>query len=219
MYFRALTNLLDLKKNLRRSKTELEELQFKKLKATIDYAYRIVPFYRKKFTDADIRPEDISKKEDMVKIPLTTKKEINDNFPQNMLASGYDVGSLYSSRTSGSTGEPITILFDKNAWIVLKYLVKMRARLSCGMKLTDKIATIESESVEKIKEEEQMRLISKIIVRRNKFSVFENVERQARKIVSFKPDVMYGLPSYFKLLGQHYEKSKISAINPRLFFL
>lgn len=211
-------NFLELQKNQQRPKSELEELQFKRLKATLNHAYRNVPFYRKKFKNAGIQPVDIRKKDDLTKIPVTTKKEINDNSPHNMLACGYDIDGLYSSRTSGSTGEPITILFDKNAWIILKYLVKIRARLSCGMKLTDKIAIIESESAEKIKEEEQKRLISKIFVRKKKFSAFDALEQQVKKIASFKPDVMYGFPSYFKLLGEYIEKSNISEIRPRLFF-
>ena len=38
---------------------ELEELQWKKLKATINYVFRNSPFYKRMYSEAGVEPEDI----------------------------------------------------------------------------------------------------------------------------------------------------------------
>ena len=44
---------------------ELSSLQIKRLKETVERAYYLVPFYRRKFEEAGIRPEDIKSLDDL----------------------------------------------------------------------------------------------------------------------------------------------------------
>ena len=57
---------------------ELEEIQRRKLVAVIKHAYQNVPYYRKLFASAGIRPEDIKSIKDLPKIPITTKSQIQE---------------------------------------------------------------------------------------------------------------------------------------------
>ena len=71
--------------------SELRKLQNRRLKAIIRHVYNNVPLYRKKFDAQGIRPEDIKSVEDLPKLPLTTKQEIRNGFPDQSIARGYDL--------------------------------------------------------------------------------------------------------------------------------
>ena len=54
-------------------KEEKEELQLKRLQETVKLAYENVEFYKKRFDEIGLKPEDIKTLEDIKKIPFTTK--------------------------------------------------------------------------------------------------------------------------------------------------
>ena len=53
--------------------------------------------------------------EDLRKIPLTDKKEIQRYFSENTLAKGFDINKCIKTKTSGSTGVPLTIFTNQRA--------------------------------------------------------------------------------------------------------
>ncbi len=91
---------------------ELKELQLERLKATVKYCYENVPFYRKKFKEAELRPEDIKSLEDLAKIPFTVKDDLRDHYPYGILAKPLkEVVRFHSS--SGTTGIPTVVGYTK----------------------------------------------------------------------------------------------------------
>nr|BAL57037.1 phenylacetate-CoA ligase [uncultured crenarchaeote] len=58
------------------SEKELKALQLKRLKALVRYVYEKSPFYRRKFREAGITPEEIKSLDDLGKIPFTTKDDL-----------------------------------------------------------------------------------------------------------------------------------------------
>ena len=76
------------------------------------------PFYRKRFKESGITPQDIRTLDDIVKIPFTTKQDLRDNYPFGLCTVGMDkVVRLHSS--SGTTGKPTVILHtarDLDQW-------------------------------------------------------------------------------------------------------
>jgi phenylacetate-CoA ligase len=84
---------------------DLEQIQLERLQASINRAYKNVAFYRKRFQELDIRPEDIQSLDDLKRIPFTTKDDLRDNYPYDMLAVPLrEVVRLHAS--SGTTGKP-----------------------------------------------------------------------------------------------------------------
>ena len=53
---------------------QLREIQSRRLKKIVNYCYHNTPFYRKKFQEMDITPDDINGIEDITKLPFTEKK-------------------------------------------------------------------------------------------------------------------------------------------------
>jgi phenylacetate-CoA ligase len=89
----------------RMSVDELRALQLERLRWTLRHAYANVPFYRKKFEEAGVSPEDLRSLEDLAGFPVTTKDDLRDNYPAGMFAVPPDqIRRIHAS--SGTTGQP-----------------------------------------------------------------------------------------------------------------
>ena len=64
----------------------LRSLQLDVLVRQLENVYKHVPFYRKKFDDAGVKPKDIATLEDLAKIPFTTKDELRQTYPFGLFA-------------------------------------------------------------------------------------------------------------------------------------
>ncbi len=91
---------------------ELKELQVKLLKQELTHVYSNSKFYHEKLKKAGITPSDIVTLEDIRKIPITTRTEMEYNF-QDVLAVPFDK-VLTIRQTSGTTGVPMTIAHSRN---------------------------------------------------------------------------------------------------------
>jgi len=87
-----------------RSNEELAELQLKGLQWTISHVLQGSPFYREKFNDAGVQPEDIRRLEDLQKLPFTTVEDLRDGYPFPLLSVPFEkVVRIHAS--SGTTGK------------------------------------------------------------------------------------------------------------------
>ena len=72
------------------SKEEKEKLQLERLQQTVKLAYNNVSFYKEKFDEAGITPEDIKTLKDIEKIPFTTKDDLRAAYPFGLFAVPYE---------------------------------------------------------------------------------------------------------------------------------
>jgi len=92
---------------------ELEEMQVSKLKSVCARVYKNVAFYRKKFDEAGITPDDIKKIDDLKRLPFTTKTDLRDNYPYGFFAADMkDIVRIHAS--SGTTGKMTVVSYTKN---------------------------------------------------------------------------------------------------------
>ncbi len=114
----------------------IEAIQLRRLKAIVERAYEAVPFYKKKYDEAGIKPADIQCLEDIQKLPFTTKQDLRDNYPFGMFAVPMDnVVRIHAS--SGTTGQPTVVGYtarDVSNWAEL-----MARSLSAGGATRDDI--------------------------------------------------------------------------------
>ena len=90
------------------SRDELQALQLKRMKWTLDLAYYNVPMYRKKFDDAGVHPTDLKTLDDIRLFPYTTKQDLRDNYPFDTFAVPMrEVVRVHAS--SGTTGKPTVV--------------------------------------------------------------------------------------------------------------
>jgi len=93
-------------------RAELESLQLELLRAQVRHVYENVPFYKKKFDDVGVAPDDIRTLADITRLPFTTKNDLRDNFPYGMMAVPLsECVELHAS--SGTTGTPVTVCYTR----------------------------------------------------------------------------------------------------------
>ncbi|MFH1102395.1 MAG: phenylacetate--CoA ligase [Pseudomonadota bacterium] len=91
---------------------KLQRFQLKKFKETLAWVYEKIPFYRKKFDEKGVGPQDIKHLEDIHKLPMTIKNDLRDNYPFGLCAVPMNqVVRIHAS--SGTTGKPITGPYTK----------------------------------------------------------------------------------------------------------
>jgi phenylacetate-CoA ligase len=96
----------------RMSRDELESLQLSRLQSTVANAYANVPFYRAKFDEIGVHPDDIRSLDDVTKLPLTSKEDLRQNYPFGMFAVPMrEVARIQAS--SGTTGHPTVVGYTK----------------------------------------------------------------------------------------------------------
>ena len=90
------------------TRTEIEALQLERLQATVQHCMNS-PFYRSRFEEIGLKPEDIKSLDDIRRIPFTTKQDLRDTYPFGMASVPLrECTRLHSS--SGTTGTPTVIL-------------------------------------------------------------------------------------------------------------
>ena len=110
---------------------ERRKYQWERFKEILEHAYENVPLYREKFDAAGITPDDIESRQDLSKIPITTKNELREGFPDKVMAENIDHGEIRYTNTSGTTGR-VTMLAQDRGDINYKYAAKLRSRKLYG---------------------------------------------------------------------------------------
>lgn len=94
------------------SRKELETLQLERLKWTVDYCYRNVPFYQKRLDEAGVTADKIKSLSDIKYIPPTTKADLRDNYPFGLFAvPKKELVRIHAS--SGTTGKPTVVGYTR----------------------------------------------------------------------------------------------------------
>lgn len=90
------------------TREQIEALQLERLQATVKHCMNS-EFYKKRFEEIGLKPEDIKSLDDIRKIPFTTKQDLRDTYPFGIASVPLEKCTrLHSS--SGTTGNPTVIL-------------------------------------------------------------------------------------------------------------
>ena len=99
------------------SRDALEALQLERLKKTVNHCMN-AEFYRKRFAELGITPDDIQTLDDVRRLPFTTKEDLRENYPFGLACVPLkECTRLHSS--SGTTGNPTVVLHtqkDLDEW-------------------------------------------------------------------------------------------------------
>jgi phenylacetate-CoA ligase len=170
----------------------LRALAARRLRALFVDAQR-APFHAARMRAAGIsRPgslRDIELPLALQSLAPVTKHELRDA-GDAALRDGRVSPSWFSSRSSGSSGEPFRVYYDARAWSMLKYLVKMRSRRAVGMKLADRVAILDA-----MAPSDEGRSLLERVGRLRRISVFRPHAEVARLLADYRPAAVYALPS------------------------
>lgn len=185
---------------------ELEQVQLERLQAVVNRVYRNVRFYRRKFDQLGITPEDIRDLADIKRLPLTTKDDLRDSYPYEMFAVGLrEIVRIHSS--AGTTGKPTVCGYTRND---LKTWSELVARvLSAGGITKDDVVQVSfgyGISTSGFGLHYGAELIGASVIPVSS----GNVETQIQVLQDFRTTALVGTPSYALYIAETLEEMGIS---------
>lgn len=183
---------------------EVRALQWRRLLQMLTFAYQRSPLHRRRFDEVGAVPADIRSMADLRRLPTLRREDLRQ--PEGLLASGFARERLRRSTTSGSTGRRTTSYFDERAWVLGKHLLKLRARLACGMRPWDRIALFQEDAPDPPRAGGAARMRA--------FTIHRPIADILPAAAAFAPTVLYGFPGHLaRLAGEAGGR-----LRPRLIF-
>jgi phenylacetate-CoA ligase len=113
---RQAAGIVEAMRDERRSPDEVRALQERKLRAMVRHAWENSQFYRRKMRQAGLRPEDLRSVADLVRLPPTTKRDLQLADPADVVARGFSAKNTVVEATSGSSGRVLQIRHAPSAY-------------------------------------------------------------------------------------------------------
>lgn len=195
----------ELRREERLPEEKLEQIQWERFLRIIRHAYEASPFYRRRFDDAGITPEDIRTRDDLGRIPILEREDLRR--PKQLIARGYASAKLFRSFSSGVTGERAETFFDSKAWLLGKMLLKIRARLACGVRPWHRIALFKFGDLENS-------AARRLFLRQEAYPVHDQIDAILPRLLRYAPNVLYGLPGHYRQLIEKYP----DRLRPKIVF-
>jgi phenylacetate-CoA ligase len=92
---------------------ELHHLQWTRLRALLRHAHQRCPFYRRRFEQVGLDPDDIRSLDDLRWLPVLEKRDIQEHAAE-MITLGWPEHDLIRNQTGGSTGTPIVFYLSRD---------------------------------------------------------------------------------------------------------
>ncbi|HUO82692.1 MAG TPA: hypothetical protein VM616_07540 [Gammaproteobacteria bacterium] len=169
----------------------IREWQKRRLAATLHHAVSCVPYYAGLDIDVSGGAEALGR------FPLLTKDIIQAQ-DERLRDRTFDPATLYSSTTSGSSGQPTTTWFDREAWLLCKHALKIRRTLAGGRALGGRLLIFGEPAPDDAPLAPVPR--NRLSHRELRLSVFLPATEQHAALAAFRPTMIYGAPSALKAL-------------------
>ena len=197
------------------SPAEIQTLQLKQLSRLLVHAYAHVPFYRRRFDDAGLHPDQIQALEDYQRLPILTKEDIRHNLAQ-LVATNYQRDQLRRNTTGGSTGAPL-VFYQDDSFATCSWASRMRYRKWYGFEMGDRVAFLWGMDRDIPSTDWLKRL--KLSLRRerwlNSFNVSEEkMEAFASQLIAWQPTYLIGYASSLYLFAQFLRRARLDRIRP-----
>jgi phenylacetate-CoA ligase len=194
------------------SRDEITSLQLERLKWTVAHAYENVGLYKRKFDAAGVHPDDLKAPEDIAKFPFTTKEDLRQSYPFEMMAVPMEqVARIHAS--SGTTGKPTVVGYTQKDVDNWAQLVARSIRASGG-RPGDRIHVAYGYGL----------FTGGLGAHYGAEALGCTVipvgggmtQRQVQLIVDFKPDIIMVTPSYLLAVADEFEAQGIDPRNTSL---
>jgi len=186
-----------------------------KLRAQMAYAYKKSSFYKRKWNEAGIKPEDIRSLEDFESVPIITKSDIrrdqmeNPPFGSNVCVNADEMARVQG--TSGTTGKPTAFGISKGD---MQRIAEAHARAMWGVGIRQD-DTVFMASFFSLYWGSWGALMGTERLGATAFPFGAGVPGQSDRAIEWmeeiKPTVFYGTPSYSLYLA---EKAKAKGLDP-----
>lgn len=184
----------------------MRELQLRRLRAHLDFAYREVPYYHRLLNDHGLQPSRIQTFEDFARIPWLTKdlirRHLDDLQPRTRIR------RVKRVVTGGSTGTPLSVLADMERWACVD-AARLRAHRWFGVGVGVREVALWSSPIELTRHDHLRRLRDHLINSRllSAFDMSEsNLARYARFIQEYRPLKIFAYSGALYLLARYLQR-------------
>ncbi|MCD8120716.1 MAG: phenylacetate--CoA ligase family protein [Clostridiales bacterium] len=230
---KTLWDLYQLKKNVKKSRDEIMELQNRKLRRMLRYAYQHSAYYRNTFEQAGIREEDLdtlplssfptvnkelllSSFDELVTVPDLTQDEIRAFDEKEAVDRKPYLGKYHVVHSSGSTGKPRYFIYDEAAWNDMLSGIIRAALWDMSMgeigKLLLKRPRIVYIAATDGRYGGAMAVgdgIDGVGARQMYLDINDHLQEWVEKLREFAPDIVIGYPSAIKILGELLSRGQV----------
>lgn len=177
----------------------IEAYQEARLVRIMRHALLQVPFYR----GLGIPAAEINQASDLQRFPLVRKRDVQQD-PRAFLADGLVPGALHASRTSGSSGEPMTTYFDRESWLLSRYALKMRrVAVTGGLPFMRRVFIVSEQRPEDLDAVARSAPNGLGILFDQRYvSIHTDPQQHLAEIDGFRPHIIYAYPSYLLDLAE-----------------
>lgn len=192
-----------------KSKTELCKIQRDCFMKIVEHAYQKVPFYWRVYDEAGVKVSSLLDVDNIANLPTLNKTNLRKTPLDERTASDANVKACTQLRSFGTTGRSVTVLEDPYSAIVRDALT-LRYLWAYGVRPGDKICRISLDprggAGLYFRLADQRGLYG--FIRRKsckQVSLATDMNSQINFFSTWKPDVIIGLPSYYRALARFCE--------------
>lgn len=200
------------------SRERLLEHQWSSFRRLVAHAFETCPFYRRSFERAGITPDDLRSPEDVAKVPMITKEDIQAH-REEMVSSRYRREALIRDMTGGSTGSPMQFYYDADRRDS-REAAAMRHDRWAGWDLGERRAILwgapqDTRIDAGLKSRLRERLIERRLILDAASLDEEAMSRFARELLRYRPGTLLAYANTLGLFARYLRDQGIEAIRPR----
>jgi phenylacetate-CoA ligase len=190
------------------SADQLHELELAEMQQMVRFAFEHVPWYRTMAQTLGADWHDFRSSEDLSRLPQTTKEDVRSN-SKLFMADVFQPAELIPWHTSGTTGTPLTLLYEKTAvrklWAFVELYRRQAgvSRLQRRGQFTGKVIVPPSQSAGR-KIFWRYDMANRALLLSTMHLTAENLSLYAAALGKYRPEYLSGYPSAIYLLAQYY---------------
>lgn len=202
-------------------RNEQERHAWEQLKRILDCAYRETAFYRRRFEQLGLRPDDIQSPGDLARLPLLTKEEVREHAAELISRRFHNQRGAQVVHTSGTTGKALSVWISQECF-EREYAYRGLHYSWAGVSLDDRLAMFAGHPVVHVDHQKPPfwrhdwagnRLL---FSSQHLFPKFAPLYVQA--LQTFRADVIHGYPSTLAWVAQAVLEYAPARIRPRAVF-
>lgn len=208
-YGRKFQRLLEeFERHASMSAAELEAYQSEKLRLLITHCYRNVPYYRRIMQERKLTPTDFQSAADLPKLPVLTRQQMRD-YGDQLIAESVRKSDLIVGFSSGTTANPIRIVWDRNVCMV-KTVVDWRQKRQAGVNPFDRMAYFIGRQIVPAEVKKPPYWRQNWTLKQLFFSAFhlseKNLGHYIDRLARFQPVAIEGFPSTLSIVAAYLNR-------------
>ncbi len=176
----------------------------------IEHAWRNVPYYRRRFEEAGVRPGEIRSLDDLPKIPISGKPDFRLTSFSDRLAAGVNPERCIRRVTAGSTGQPTNLLRTRYEEYLL-FAYRQRAGGYAGVRLREKRAVVMNGEKRRYFPHRMLG-----IARQLEIDAFLEIGEILAQLRAYRPAILGSTPQNFDRMLRALRPGDLETIRPRL---